>query len=96
MGVRGGVGGGGEGVGLTEILQAMQMDQSPLYTSQGFGGGGGSSDGGGLRDQRCMRPWRRSGWRRFFQSWGTSSSSYQPCLVVRGQCGPMISHARPN
>ena len=41
VGVRVGVGGGGRGGGLSKILQAMKMDQSPLYVSQGFGGGGG-------------------------------------------------------
>ena len=42
VGVRVGVGGGGEGGLLSNILQDMKMDQSPLYVSQGFDGGGGS------------------------------------------------------
>ena len=39
-GVRVRVGGGGEDVGLLEIIQAMHMDQSPFYASLDFGGGG--------------------------------------------------------
>ena len=33
VGVGGNVGGGSEGGGLLEILQAMQMDQFPIYAS---------------------------------------------------------------
>ena len=59
--VGGGVGVGGEGGGSSEILQAVQMDQSPLYVYQGLGGGGGSSGGSGLGRRGRMRPRRRSG-----------------------------------
>ena len=31
---------GGEGGRLSKIIQAMQMDQSPIYTSHVFGVGG--------------------------------------------------------
>ena len=43
-----------------------------------------------------MRPRRRGGWRRGRQRRGTSSLSYRPCSVVRGRCGHMLLHARPN
>ena len=39
FGVSIGIRGGCEGGGLSEILPYMQIDQSPLYASQGFGGG---------------------------------------------------------
>ena len=42
FGFGGVIGGGGECGGSLEIIQDMQMDQSPLYVSQGFGRGGGS------------------------------------------------------
>ena len=64
VGSRGGVRGGGEGGGLSEIFQAMQMDQSPFYASQVFGGWGGSSGGSVLGGRGRMRSRRRDGWRR--------------------------------
>ena len=82
--VRGSVGGRGGGVGSSDILQAMQMDQSPLYASHSFGGGVGISGSGGLGGGVQMRPWRRSDWGRGWQRQGTFSSSYRPRLAVGG------------
>ena len=63
FGVRvvGGIVGGGECGGLSDIILAVQMDQSPLYTYQGCGGGGGSSGDGGLEGRGRMCPRRRGG-----------------------------------
>ena len=80
VGVRGGVRGGGEGGVSSEILQAIQMDQSPLYASQGFGRRGVISGSGGLVGGKWMLPRRRGGWKRR----GTSSLSYRPRLSARG------------
>ena len=96
IGVGGGVGVGGGGGGSSEILQVMQMDKSPLYTSQGFGGGGGSSDSDGLGGRGWMRLQRRDSWRRGRQQRGMLLLSYWPCLTVRGRCRLMLSHAGPN
>ena len=53
VGVGGGVGGGGGG--SSEIIQAMQMNKSPFYASQGFGRGGAAAAMGALEaEDRCV------------------------------------------
>ena len=89
----GGVRGGGGGVGLSDILQAVQMDQSLLYASQIFNGGCGSSGDGGRVGGGRMRPRRRSGWQRGRQRKGTLSFPYQPHSEVRGKCVHILLHA---
>ena len=90
VGVRSGVGGGDEGEVLSEILQDVQIDQSPLSASPGFGGGGVRSDGGDLVGGLQMRPRRHGGWQRFWQRWSMSSSSYWPRSTVGGECCHML------
>ena len=70
-----GVGGDvvGEGGGLLEILQAMQMDQTPLYAPQGFGIEGSSSGSGGLGDGGRINNRRRIGLWRVRHWWGKLS-----------------------
>ena len=77
------------------ILQDMQMDQPPLYASQGFYGEASSSVGGGLGGGGRMRSRRSGGRWRGFQQQGTLTSSYWPRLAVRRQRGNMISYVRP-
>ena len=93
---RGGVGGGGDVGGLSDIFEAMQMDQLPLYVSTVFGRGGGSSGGSGLRGRVLMHPRRSGGWRRGQQWRGTSSLSYMHRSKVGGRCGHMLSRAHLN
>ena len=86
--------GGDEGRVLSDILQAMNMDQSPLYVYQGFRGGGGSSDNGSLVGGGWMCPQRRGGWRRGQHQRVTSALLYQPRSAVGGRCGHMLFHNR--
>ena len=96
VGVRSVVGGEGGGGGSSEILQAVQMDQSPFYASRGFGVGGGRSGNGGFRGGGRMLTQRRGGWRRGQQRQGKLSSSYWPFSAVGGRRGYMLLHARLN
>ena len=81
---------------IRENFQAMQMDQSSLYSSQRFGGDGGSSVVGVLGGRGQMRPRRRGCWWIGKQRQGTSSFSYRPRLTVRGQHNHMLLHVCPN
>ena len=96
VGFGGSVRGRGGGGGFSEILQFIQMDQSPLYMSQVFGGWDGSSGGVGLIVRGWMRPRRRFGWWIGWQRRGASSVAYQPHLAVGGLCSHMLFHALPN
>ena len=80
--------GGGEGGGSSDILQSMQMDQSPLYASRGFGVGVVISGNGGLGGGGRISLWRLGGWWRGWQQRGTSSYSYRPRSAVKCFCMP--------
>ena len=94
--VGGGVGGGDEGGRFLDILQAMQIDQSPLYVSQGFGIGVGCSGGGGLESKIGTSPYRRGGLQRGRKRQVKSSSPYWPRSEFGGPCGHVFLYARPN
>ena len=75
---------GGGGGGSLEIIQAMHMDQLPLYASQGFGGGVSSSGGNILRGRVRMNPWRRGGWRISRQRRGYVVIFISTSFVIQG------------